>query len=263
MKKRTPWQIQRAVIFALLMRELKTRFGTHWTGVVWLLGTPLVQVGVLVSFNTFLRGRLHEGLYPYAVFLMVALMPFRLCTGLWMQLMNAAKANQGLFNYRQVVPMDAFISRAILELVLNAVTFVLSMLILARMGLPFTVPEHLLYLLVVWSIYFLFGVGMGMLLAGLSGLMPRIGTLVGLVSMPLYMLSGVIFAFRAPTADINALLLLNPLMHLVECGREAYLAGYRPGQGISLSYPALWALTLCFLGMGICRIRRQELAAGE
>ena len=56
MKKRTPWQIQRAVIFALLMRELKTRFGTHWTGVVWLLGTPIAQVGVLVGFNAFLRG---------------------------------------------------------------------------------------------------------------------------------------------------------------------------------------------------------------
>ena len=104
MKKRTPWQIQRAVIFALLMRELKTRFGTHWTGVVWLVGMPMAQVGVLVVFNAFLRGRLHEGIYPYGVFLMVALIPFRLCTGLWSQLMNAAKANEGLFNYRQVVP---------------------------------------------------------------------------------------------------------------------------------------------------------------
>lgn len=263
MKKRTPWQIQRAVIFALLMRELKTRFGTHWTGVVWLLGTPIAQVGVLVGFNAFLRGRLHEGLYPYAVFLMVALMPFRLCTGLWSQLMGAAKANQGLFNYRQVVPMDAFISRAILELVLNIVIFAISMLILARLGLPYTLPDRLLYLMVVWAVYFFFGVGMGLLLAGLSGPMPRIGTLVNLISMPLYMLSGVVFVFHAPTPDINAVLLLNPLMHLVECGREAYLAGYHPSQGINLAYPAMWALTLCFLGMGICRIRRQELAAGE
>ncbi|KAB0582479.1 kpsM protein [Ideonella dechloratans] len=263
MKKRTPWQIQRAVIFALLMRELKTRFGTHWTGVVWLLGTPLAQVGVLVGFNTFLRGRLHEGLYPYAVFLMVALMPFRLCTGLWSQLMNAAKANQGLFNYRQVVPMDAFISRAILELVLNVLIFVLSMLILARLGVPYVFPEHLLYLFAVWAVYFFFGAGMGLLLAGLSGPMPRIGTLVNLISMPLYMLSGVIFVFHAPTPDIKALLLFNPLMHLVECGREAYLAGYRVDQGINMAYPSLWALTLCFLGMGLCRIRRQELAAGE
>jgi capsular polysaccharide transport system permease protein len=95
-KKRTPWQIQRAVIFALLMRELKTRFGGHWTGVVWLLmGTPLAQVFMLVAINTFLRGRLHAGLYEYAIFLLVALIPFRMSTGLWSQLMHAPKANQG------------------------------------------------------------------------------------------------------------------------------------------------------------------------
>ena len=263
MKKRTPWQIQRAVIFALLMRELKTRFGTHWTGVVWLLGTPLAQVGVLVGFNTFLRGRLHEGLYPYAVYLMVAMMPFRLCMGLWSQLMGAAKANRGLFNYRQVVPMDAFISRALLELVLTGLVFTMSMLILARLGLSHTVPERLLYFLVVCAIYYFFGVGMGLLLAGLSGPMPRIGTLVSLVSMPLYILSGVVFTFKPPTPSIHEALLLNPLMHLVECGREAYLSGYRPIQGISLGYPAFWALMLCAMGMVICRIRRQELAAGE
>lgn len=263
MKKRTPWQIQRAVIFALLMRELKTRFGTHWTGVVWLVGMPMAQVAMMVAFNTFLRGRLHEGLYPYAVFLMVALVPFRLCTGLWMQLMNASKANEGLFNYRQVVPMDAFASRAILELVLNAVTFVLAMLILARLGLPYTAPANLLYFLWVWCIYYFFGIGMGLLLAGLSGPLPRVGVLINLISMPLYMLSGVVFSFRSASAEINAILQFNPLLHLVECGRESYLQGYRAGQGINMTYPTFWALTLCFLGMSICRIRRQSLAAGK
>ena len=263
MKKRTPWQIQRAVIFALLMRELKTRFGTHWTGVVWLVGQPMAQVGTLVVFNAFLRGRLHEGLYPYGVFLMVALIPFRLCTGLWFQLMNAAKANEGLFNYRQVVPMDAFASRAILELVLNAVTFLFSMLILARLGIPYTFPAHLLYFLWVCCVYYFFGVGMGLVLAGLSGPLPRLGSLIGLISMPLYMLSGVVFSFRSASPEINAILQFNPLMHLVECGREAYLWGYRSAQGINMAYPAMWALTLCFAGMSICRLRRQSLAAGE
>jgi capsular polysaccharide transport system permease protein len=262
-KKRTPWQIQRAVIFALLMRELKTRFGTHWTGVVWLVGQPLAQVGVLVAFNTFLRGRLHEGLYPYAVFLMVAVVPFRLCMGLWTQLMHAAKANEGLFNYRQVVPMDAFASRAILELILVSVTFALSMLILARLGLPYTAPAHLLYFLWVWCVYYFFGVGMGLLLAGVSGPLPKVGVLISLISMPLYMLSGVIFSFKSASQQINAILQFNPLLHLVECGREAYLMGYRVGQGINMAYPTLWALVLCFLGMSICRLRRQSLAAGE
>jgi capsular polysaccharide transport system permease protein len=90
-----------------------------------------------------------------------------------------------------------------------------------------------------------------------------VGVLISLISMPLYMLSGVIFSFKSASQQINAILQFNPLLHLVECGREAYLMGYRVGQGINMAYPTLWALVLCFLGMSICRLRRQSLAAGE
>lgn len=263
MKKRTPWQIQRAVIFALLMRELKTRFGGHWTGVVWLLGLPLVQVFMMVAMNTYLRGRLHAGLYEYAIFLLVALIPFRMSTGLWTQLMNAPQANQGLFNYRQVTPMDALAARALLELVLESSTFVLVMLIMARLGYTEVLPWHLLDFLTVWLVYFFLGAGMGLTLAGLNGPVPRLGTFVQILSMPLYLLSGVLFALPKAPPPVGDWLQLNPMMHLVECGRAAYLPGYVLPQGLSLGYPAMWALTLCFLGMSLCRWRRAALAAGE
>jgi ABC-type polysaccharide/polyol phosphate export permease len=94
------------------------------------------------------------------------------------------------------------------------------MLILARLGIPYTFPAHLLYFLWVCCVYYLFGVGMGLVLAGLSGPLPRLGSLIGLISMPLYMLSGVVFSFRSASPEINAILQFNPLMHLVECGRE-------------------------------------------
>lgn len=263
MKKRTPWQIQRAVIFALLMRELKTRFGGHWTGVVWLLGTPLAQVFMLVAINTYLRGRLHAGLYEYAIFLLVALIPFRMSIGLWTQLMNAPKANQGLFNYRQVTPMDALATRALLELVLESSTFVLVMLIMARLGYTEVLPQHLLGFMVVWMVYFFLGTGMGLVLAGLIGPLPRVGTFVQLLATPLYLFSGVLFSLPKPPPPMGDWLQLNPMMQLVECGRAAYLPGYILPQGISLNYPAMWALTLCFLGMSLCRLRRGALAAGE
>jgi len=44
---RTPWQIQKSVVFALFLRELKTRFGAYKFGYVWLLLEPMAHVIVL------------------------------------------------------------------------------------------------------------------------------------------------------------------------------------------------------------------------
>lgn len=263
MKKRSSWQIQRAVIFALLMREIKTRFGGHWTGVVWLLGTPLAQTFMLVAINTFIRGRLHSGIYDYAIFLIVAVIPFRLSTGLWSQLMNAAKANQGLFNYRQVRPLDTLAARAILDLVIDLLVLVASMLVLARLGFWPLIPAHPGLYLVVWALFFLMGLGMGMLLAALIGPMPRLGFFMQFITMPLFILSGIIFSIRQLPSSMVEWLLINPLLHLVELARVAYLPGYVPDQGINLGYPALFTLTVCCLGLTLCWVRRVPMAAGK
>jgi capsular polysaccharide transport system permease protein len=261
--KRTPWQIQRAVIFALLMREIKTRFGGHWTGVVWMLGLPLLQLFAFVAVNTFLRGRLTRGTYDYAIFLVIALIPYRLCSGLWSQLMNGINSNVGLFNYRQVKPLDTLMARLILEVATDVVVFVLTMLILARLNYSPLMPVNLLGYIGSWAAFVVLGAGMGLLLATLVGPLPRLGVAVGLISLPLYLTSGVIFSVHSFSSEARDWLLLNPLLHLVELSRAAFLSGYQPLAGVSLAYPMMWALTMWALGVCLYWLRRERLVAGE
>ena len=68
--RRSSWQIQRAVVFALMMRELKTRFGGHWTGVFWMFGQPLAELMMFLWMNTAIRGRIVRDGYDYVVFLL-------------------------------------------------------------------------------------------------------------------------------------------------------------------------------------------------
>jgi capsular polysaccharide transport system permease protein len=263
MRKRSSWEIQRAVIFALLMREIKTRFGGHWTGVVWMIGQPLAQVFILVLINTYLRGRLHSGIYPYAVFLISAMLPYRLGTGLWGKLMSAPRANQGLFNYHQVKPLDTVAARVILEVVLNAVIFAAIMSILARMGLGPVVPDRILQYLLVYAIFVGLGTGVGLVLAGLIGPMPKLNVFVSLIGLPLFLLSGVLSSVKGMPQNLLNILLYNPILHLVELARYYYFPKVDLLRGVSFSYPLLWMVVTLFLGLSICRLRQQKLISGE
>ena len=48
---RTPFEIQKAVVFALFVRELKTRFGKYRLGYVWALLQPIAHVMVLSVYG--------------------------------------------------------------------------------------------------------------------------------------------------------------------------------------------------------------------
>ena len=122
---RTPWEIQRSVIYALLIRELKTRMGGKWLGAFWAFGQPLAHVMFMDFMLETVRGRVMANV-DFSVFLVTGVIPFALFKNLSLRLMGAVEANRGLFAYRQVKPMDAFLSRALLEIVISATVFVLA-----------------------------------------------------------------------------------------------------------------------------------------
>jgi ABC-type polysaccharide/polyol phosphate export permease len=50
--------------------------------------------------------------------------------------------------------------------------------------------------------------------------------------------------------------LLNPVLHLVELSRLYFIPNYTAVAGISLAYPAAWALVVAALSMSLYRVYR-------
>jgi capsular polysaccharide transport system permease protein len=257
--KRSSWQIQRAVVFALLMRELKTRFGGRLSGIVWVLGLPLLQLAILVWINTALRGRLSRGSLEFPIFLMLGLVPFQMFRGLWTQLMNSANANRGLFGFKQVKPLDAMTARLILETCLQSLVFAAAMTLLGRFGYQPVVPHDLLPVIIAFLLLALLGAGLGVLSAVLLDTFPRWGTFVALISMPLYLLSGIIFSVHHLPVEMLSLLLWNPVLHLVELLRAAYVPGYTLLQGVNWRTPIEQIIVIWAVAMNLYWLRRQQL----
>lgn len=263
MRKRSSWEIQRAVIFALLMREIKTRFGGHWTGVVWVIGQPLAVLFSFVALHRYVLGQLHHGIYDFGVFLMVARTPFHICVDIYGRLHNGIKANLGLFIYHQVRPMDILVARTILDLVVESISFVGLLMIMGLLGFKPVTPHDLLGYIQVWILAAALGFGLGCVLAGVSGLLPKLGVFLSMISLPLFFLSGAYPILDKVPTEVAKLLLYNPILHITEMARYYFLPGYDLMNGVTWAYPSLWALSTITLGMLICRVRHHKLIAGE
>ena len=73
---RTPLQIMFDTIFALMMRELKTRFGAKKLGYFWAIIEPAAQASIMAIMFS-LIGRSSLSGVPVALFLISGIMPFK------------------------------------------------------------------------------------------------------------------------------------------------------------------------------------------
>jgi capsular polysaccharide transport system permease protein len=256
--KRTPWQIQRAVIFALVVRELQTRFGGRMIGLFWVILEPLLHITVILLMRAVLRQRFSGVMLDTVVYLTVAMIPFFMFRNIWFRVMDGARANTGLFAYRQVKPFDAFIARPIIEFCLYAMVFVVMMAGFGWYGYEYLPVRPLEYLGVV-LLFMITGFGLGLISAVLTRELPAAAIAIRLISFPLYVLSGVIIRIDNLPPEIQPYLLYNPMLHLVELSRWAYFPSYRPMWAINLEYPLAFAFVVTFLGVTMYRLRRREL----
>lgn len=257
--KRSPLEIQRAVVFALFLREMKTRFEGRWIGVFWVLLEPLAQVLLMTA----IFGALHSAVSPsieYPVFLVTGMLPFFIFRNLMFRLMDAIDANRGLFAYRQVKPMDTLLSRALLEVVLQSAVYALVLAVLMWLGYS-VLPVRPLELMGVSALLVLLGFALGLVFAVTTNDLPRVRTFIRISGMPLYLMSGVMFSVRALPQELRWWLMWNPALHLVELSRSNFFPNYPLLPEINAEYVATVTLVCLALGLSLYRVRRQRLIA--
>lgn len=258
--RREGFAVQRAVLYALLLRELKTRFGGRWLGVYWALLEPLSQIVLL----TLLLGTLHRLVLPgvdYPVFLLTGIVPFYLFKNLALRLMDGIDSNRSLFGYRQVKPLDTLIARALLEIGLYGTISLLMFAAFSAFDMPFW-PTHPLENFALAIAVVVGGAGLGLGLAVATDTFPQLRSFVRIVFLPLYLLSGVMAPLHVVPTQYWPLLLLNPLVHVVELSRALFLPNYRLLEGVSPGYVAACALVALAAGLALYQVRRQQLMAG-
>ena len=250
---RSHFQIQRDVIYALLLRELSSRFGQRRGGIFWAMVEPIAHLLVPVMIFTFIRIRLISGV-DYPVFLVYGFLPFLLFKAICLQIINGMNSSRRLLAYRQVLLMDVFIATAIANAVIQAVVIIIVLTGLAMFGFD-VLPPRPVELAAMLALTAMFGFGLGLVLAAIANLVPDSRSVIKIMFMPLYFMSGILFPVTRFPDEWLRLLAFNPVLHLVELTRSMGVEGYEPFKYVSLAYPVTLAFTLTVVGLMLYRLR--------
>lgn len=245
---------------ALLLREALTRLFGRRAAWFWLLLEPAVHAGFLMLLFAVVRVR-HVGGFQTPMWVLLGLIAYFFFQRTSRQAAGAVRANYPFFAYRQVVPVDAVLSRAFLEGALMVVVAVLLLLAAGFFGLR-AWPADPLKVLFVISGMWTCGLGFGLISSVVEEMSSELGLVLGMASRPLYLLSGVMFPLASLPPVFRDALLLNPLAHGVELLRLGFAPYYHAVPGVSLGYLHVWglALTLCglLLQLGFARRMASE-----
>lgn len=248
---RTSTAITISVWKGLFLREALSRIFPGRAAWFWLLAEPVFHVISLIVIFTLVRVRVVGGI-DTAVWLMVGMLAFFMFRRTGLQVMNAIDANQALFAYRQVKPVDTVLVRGGLEGFLMIIIASILLTITALMGYSVT-PADPLAVLEAFLGLWLVGMGFGLVASVVSSLVPELAQIIKLAMMPLYMLSGVIFPLSSVPQPFRDWLMFNPIAHGLEAVRLGFAPYYHAVPDLSMIYVYGFALVSIFLGLVLQR----------
>jgi capsular polysaccharide transport system permease protein len=251
--KRSHFQIQRDVIYALLLRELASRFGKSRGGFLWVLVEPIAHLLVPISIFGLIRQLLIPGI-ELPVFLVYGFLPYLLFKAICLQIVDGVNSAQGLLSYRQVLLMDVFFAKAMAHWVIQAMVFSVVLAGLAMFGYD-VLPPRPIELAGVLALTTVLAFGLGLLLAAIASLIPDSRAVIHVMFMPLYFASGILFPVTRFSDEWVRLLAINPVLHLVELSRLTAVEGYEPMRHLSIVYPVALALVTTIIGLMLYRLR--------
>lgn len=255
---RSAFQVLRDVTFGLLIRELKTRFGSYRLGYAWALLDPLLMIG-LFSVVFGMRSQSGFGGVPAQVFISASYLPFLFFRNVVGKLQSAVSANMGLFCYRQVTPFATFIARFLLEVIVGLVVGIILVLGLLWFGFD-AIPADPLQVILGYQLLMVFSFALGIVFCVVGSLVQEASKFLALLMMPLMFISCVMYPLASIPQQYQHWFLWNPLVHAVELIRCGWLAGYS-SPDVSWTYFAAVTLVLLTFAMSCYRLTHRRLIA--
>ena len=260
LKPRNSLAIVKAVQFALILREMRSKIGAQRFGLFWLLAEPMVHIAIMMTLFS-LRRLGDASSFDYPVFLMVGMVPFFLMRNIALRGMEAVSANKALFAYKQIKPFDTILARAIVEIILYSCVYVILSFVLGFWFAYDVAIYQPLQWIGVLSVGLLMSFALGLFYCILGDIVPESKVFIRMMYLPIYFLSGVLFPIWILPNYILDWLLWNPYLHIIDKLRLAMFEHYPEHYGVNLEYPLRVTLALLLISLALYRIRRLKLVS--
>ena len=242
------WIIQRNVVDGLVYRELKTRVSTAKFGVIGVFIEPLGQIFMFLLLFSLIRGN-NRGSLDIILYLASGICLFSVFSDIGIRSANAMIANEALFFYRRVKPIDTVIARTIVETGLYSIVFITIIIGCYLLREEIILNDITLLILSCFGLV-IYSLGLGIFLMVSAHVYPIVLQLIPIVMRPLWFISGVVISLNSLPQWLRPYISWNPVLQAIELVRHAFSTNYLiRSDEVSLLY--LWQCALISLCLGL------------
>ncbi len=247
------------VIYAVALRETRTRFGAHQLGYLWALAEPISFMLLLYWIRAGTGQRTPVGM-DFFSFVATGFVGYKLVVQVAGKVASAINGNRSLLVYPHVQPLDLVLGRVWLEtstlLTAFAVLVSAHAVVLGRFEIddPLTVLYGFLLATCL-------GAGLGLVFCMAEEIVPVIERIRGPLMQPLFFVSGLFFTAASIPYRLRQTLLWNPVLQCIEIIRDGWFRSYE-APFVEPTYVIGWVLSLLFGGLALERAARRGMQIG-
>jgi capsular polysaccharide transport system permease protein len=234
------------IIGALMLRDMRTRFGRSHFGYVMAVLWPFSHLVIMASSMAYARRFITTGGDPI-VNAVTGILPYILCLYPSRMMGQAIELNRALLFFPVVRAIDIMISRAIIEMFTASIVVVLlfSSAILLNIDL-FPVNPYAFVSGIIATVFLAISIGFFNNIAKSIFKMWQVFFILSIIVM--YLTSGVVWSISTLPSDIQVIVSYNPLFQSVEWLRSAYYED-NYSEFLSRTYLISVASVILFLGL--------------
>jgi len=222
-RKRSLFIIWRDVIFAIFLREIKSKFSDK-LGIAWSVISPVLFIFAL----SYIRGNMDGGTthgIPTFWYMAYGMMLVQFFLGLIGSISGSIKKNKPLYAFRQVQPISSVLAIAGFELFIKFFVVLILLIIGFYLNIDMEIDDPIEIILILIRVW-LIGTSLGILFALAQAYVPEVAKLQSLAMRPIFFISGIFFSLQDIPQQYWPYLTWNPLLHAVELTRYAAYRSY-------------------------------------
>lgn len=249
------------VVFALMMREIKTRYAKSRLGYANAFVSPLLQKAFMLAGMIALNRQPQYGTSLF-LFIWTGLAAFHSFSMIASKSMSSLNIPAGINFIPTVTLFDFFLARVILEFLTVTLVSIFGFVCIYLFDTHQAMPSNLGPLFAATGLLTMFGMGVGMINAVIVHFFNSWKTLWSAFTVVLMFGSAVMRVLEFMPSQIRDLMLWNPIAHGVEYFRLAFYPTY-PSYFLDVDYLANCSILAFLLGFIMIRVMRRRLVEGS
>jgi capsular polysaccharide transport system permease protein len=245
------------VIYAIMLRDIRTRFGQTRLGYFWAIMEPITH---LMTLGTVFYAVNHS---PPPVgdnmflFYITGLVPFLMFSHVSHDVMSASEANNVMLQLPIVKRTDIMMAHALRQFATEICVGIIIFSIAALLGYR-GAPADTMTAMTAITLLWLLAIGVGAFNLVILEAFPSYETLYASLIRLLYVASGIYFSPISMPDWVRDILVWNPILQGIEYFRSGFFPQYDP-HWVDVNYLLIWVVASIGIGFSLERALRSRM----